>query len=126
MKLKDLLIELNEVGIPQNAGVGSPLIKLVFYDDEKGLNDPRKIKEILRVLERNLKIIRPHYNISHSDIMNSFKYFSATDKLIGNYPRYLFFTTTKRASRIVNMRNCRFKDELEKISKSLEVKQKTV
>jgi hypothetical protein len=119
---------LNELGpIPQNAGIGSPLIKLVFWDDKVGLKDPKKVKEILRVLERNLKIVRPTYNISPSEIMNSFKYFSATDKLIGNYPKNLFFDEkARRGPYSVNMRNCRFDDELLKVSKTLEVKQKTV
>jgi len=123
IKLINLLKEFN---LPQNA-IGSPIIKLVFWDDKNGLKDPKKVKEILRVLERNLKVPRPGYNINPSEIMNSFKYFSATDKLIGNYPKNIFFNEKGRGGPYyVKMRNCRFKDELEKVSKTLEVKQKTV
>ncbi len=125
IRLIDLL---KEFGTATNAGLGSPNIKLVFSDESKGLNDSRKVKEILRVLERNLKIIRPTYDISISDVMNSFKYFPATDKLIGNYPKNIFFNEKARRARnmAVNIKNCRFDDELLKISKTLDVKRKTI
>jgi hypothetical protein len=108
-------------------GLDSPIIKLVFWDEKNGLKDEKKVKEILRVLERNLKIVRPGYKFDPNDIMNSFKYFEVTDKLIGNYPKFIFFSNKARMGRYaVNMNNCRFKDELLKISKTLDVKQKTV
>lgn len=120
----------NQKGINElsNTGLDSPIIKLVFWDEKNGLKDEKKVKEILRVLERNLKIVRPGYKFDPNDIMDSFKYFEATDKLIGNYPKFIFFNQQARRSSTyaVNMNNCRFKDELLKISKTLNVKRKTV
>jgi len=127
ISLIKLLERLPDSGTVFNAGETTPMIKLVFWDGTNGLKDQKKVKEILRVLERNLKIVRPTYKISPKEVMDTFQYYSTTDKLIGNYPKYLFFDSDKKyGTYSVNMKNCRFKSELLKVSKTLEVKQKTV
>lgn len=130
IKLKDIL---NEKLPALVRDTGSPIVKLVFWDEknEDTLKDPKKVKEILRVLERNLnaqKSAKPQYDFSIPQIMNSFTYYKPTNKLIGDYPRYVFFSKNFGGlnKQKVEMDKCRFKDELEKVSKTLEVKQKTV
>ena len=130
IKLKDIL---NEKLPTLVRDTGSPIVKLVFWDEknEDTLKDPKKVKEILRVLERNLnaqKSAKPQYDFSIPEIMNSWTYYKPTNKLIGDYPRYVFFSKNFGGlnKQKVGMDKCRFKDELEKVSKTLEVKQKTV
>ena len=51
----------------------------------------------MKVLERNLKIQQSAgkpYKYSASNIIDDFKYYSETDKLIGNYPKYVFLEKT--------------------------------
>ena len=100
------------------------MVKLVFWDDKKGLKDPKKVKEILRVLERNLNIKKYAFKgINTSEVMSGFKYYPGTDKLIGNYPKHLFLPSNKPRYTI-SMKHCTFNHELEKVSPSLEVKEK--
>lgn len=118
---------VNEFGTKHGYGLDSPMIKLVFWDEKNGLKDEKKIKEILRVLERNLKVLRSgEYNYNTSDIINSFKYFPATSKLIGNFPKNIFLNANARRGGhyAISLRNCRFEDELRKISPTLDVKEK--
>ena len=108
-------------------GENASMIKLVFWDDKEGLKDEKKRKEILRILERNLKVTQAAtnvYKLSTSEIINDFKYYKETDKLIGNYPKYIFFERNKVGK--VSMKNCSFKYELERVSKTLEIKEKTI
>lgn len=122
MKLKSIL----EATTVFKAGTVPVMVKLVFWDEKGGLKDPKKVNEILRVLERNLTMKKSAYkDIDIKSVMDGFKYYSATDKLIGNYPKHVFLPTNKPAAAI-SMKNCNFDHELLKVSKTLEVKQKTV
>lgn len=126
IRLTTLLESLPDSRNVFKRGENPSMIKLVFWDDKEGLRDDRKRKEILRILERNLKAQQNAsnlYKISSSEIMNDFKYYKETDKLIGNYPKYIFFERNKTPK--VSMKNCSFKYELEKVSKTLEIKEKT-
>ncbi len=133
MKLIEILKEaLRNVGANTfPLGEVPPMIKLVFYDEKYGLKDIKKRKEILRVLQRNLKILQSvgkPYKYSASDIISDFKYYPETDKLIGNYPKNVFFRKDQWSSKATNvniMHKCRFESELENVSKMLMVKQKT-
>jgi hypothetical protein len=105
------------------------MIKLVFSDDKNGLQDEKKRNEIFRILERNLKTQQfGKLSYSISDIMNGIKYYPQTDKIVGNFPLHVFIhpTMSKKISHssLMNMEKCRFKDELMKVSKTLEVKKK--
>jgi hypothetical protein len=55
--------------------------------------------------------------------MSGMKYYPSTDKIVGNFPKAVFVEVQKRHS-IISMDTCRFKDELIKVSRTLEVKQK--
>ncbi len=133
MKLLDLIKEKGLKGVaptPFKPGEVPVMIKLVFWDEKNGLKDPKKVNEILRVLERNLIAHKQAYDPSGmnvKEVMNGIKYYPATDKIVGNYPRYVFFVKGKgHRNSTVNMNNCAFKDELDKVSKTIEVKNKTV
>ena len=131
------LIEILKEALPKahslvnKPGEEPPMIKLVFYDEKYGLKDIKKRKEILRVLQRNLKILQSvgkPYKYSAGDIIGDFKYYLETDKLIGNYPKSVFFRKDQPSSKATNtniMNKCRFESELENVSKMLMVKQKT-
>lgn len=122
MKLKSIL----EATTVFKAGTVPVMVKLVFWDEKNGLKDPKKVNEILRVLERNLTVKKSAFKgLNINDVMNGFKYYEATDKLIGNYPKHVFLPTNKPMGAI-SMKNCNFDHELLKVSKTLEVKQKTV
>lgn len=105
------------------------MIKIVIWDEKNGLEDEKKQNEIFRVLERNLKVKQfGKMNYSVPDVMSGIKYYPQTDKIVGNFPKAIFLHPNKvnkigRAS-VLNTDKCRFKDELEKISKTLEIQQK--
>jgi hypothetical protein len=130
MKLLDLLKEKGVPPSPFKPGEVPVMIKLVFWDEENGLKDPKKVNEILRILERNLVSHKQAYEPSGMDVkevMNGIKYYPQTDKIVGNYPRYVFFEKGKSSRNMaVTMHNCAFRNELGKVSKTLEVKKKTV
>ncbi len=122
IKLKDLL----EVESTTSEPV---MIKIVIWDDKTGLKDEKKQKEVLRVLERNLKVKQfGKMDYSVSDIMNGIKYYPLTDKIVGNFPKSVFIHPDKlkkiAQASLLNTDKCRFKDELKRISKSLEIQQK--
>ena len=104
------------------------MIGLVFSDSKGGLKDIKKQKEIFRILERNLKTNQYTLSYSVSNIMNGIKYYPATDKIVGNFPKQVFLHPSylKKVSQasLMNMDKCRFKDELMKVSRTLEVKEK--
>ena len=123
IKLKDIL-ETTHINT-----IEPTMIKLVFSDDKNGLQDEKKRNEIFRILERNLKTQQfGKLSYSISDIMNGIKYYPQTDKIVGNFPLHVFIhpTMSKKISQssLMNMEKCRFKDELMKVSKTLEVKKK--
>jgi hypothetical protein len=127
--LKEALAKAHTPAFKQ--GENSPMIKLVFYDEKYGLKDIKKRKEILRVLDRNLRALQRSgapYKYSNNQIIDAFKYYPETDKLIGDYPKWVFFRGDKAKSVATNtniMDKCRFESELENVSKMLMVKQKT-
>jgi hypothetical protein len=105
------------------------MVKFVFWDDKEGLSDERKRKEIFRILERNLKAHQfGKLSYSVSDIMDGIKYYPQTDKIVGNFPKHVFIHPNKvnkiGYASVLNTDKCRFKDELEKVSKTLEVRNK--
>ena len=120
IKLIDLLTEYKRVGYSSEP----TMIQLVFWDSKGGLKDIKKQKEILRVLQRNLIVQSGRGGIEYSvpTIMSGMKYYPSTDKIVGNFPKAVFVHSKKNS--IINMDTCRFKDELIKVSRTLEVKQK--
>lgn len=122
IKLKDLL------EVTKNTEPEPTMIKLVFSDDELGLKDIRKQNRILDILERNLKVNQKGFTLSVSDIMSGIKYYPQTDKIVGNYPKTIFVSPNyqKKTSQgsLLNLDKCRFKYELQKVSPSIDVKQK--
>ena len=126
--LKEALAKAHTPAFKQ--GENSPMIKLVFWDEKYGLKDIKKRKEILRILDRNLRAQQGGvpYKYSNTQIIGDFKYYPETDKLIGDYPKWVFFRVDKPKSVATNtniMDKCRFESELENVSKMLMVKQKT-
>ena len=121
MKLIDLLTEYKRVGYSSEPII----IQLVFWDSKDGLKDIKKQKEILRILQRNLIVQSGRGGMGYSvpTIMSGMKYYPSTDKIVGNFPKAVFVQVEKRHS-IISMDTCRFKDELIKVSRTLEVKQK--
>ncbi len=121
MKLIDLLTEYKRVGHSSEPII----IQLVFWDSKDGLKDIKKQKEILRILQRNLIVQSGRGGMGYSvpTIMSGIKYYPSTDKIVGNFPKSVFVQVEKRHS-IISMDTCRFKDELIKVSRTLEVKQK--
>jgi hypothetical protein len=123
IKLKDIL-ETSHINT-----IEPTMVKLVFWDDVNGLKDEKKIKEIFRILERNLKAHQfGKLSYSVSDIMNGIKYYPQTDKIVGNFPKHVFINPSKSRQMsqgsVLNMDRCRFKDELMKVSKTLKVQNK--
>jgi hypothetical protein len=105
------------------------MVKFVFWDDTIGLKDERKRKEIFRILERNLKAHQfGKLSYSVSDIMDGIKYYPQTDKIVGNFPKHVFIHPNKvnkiSQKSLLDMDKCRFKDELMKVSKTLQVRNK--
>lgn len=121
IKLIDLLTENKRVGY----SFEPTMIQLVFWDSKAGLKDIKKQKEILRILQRNLIVQSGRGGMEYSvpTIMSGMKYYPSTDKIVGNFPKAVFVEVQKRHT-IISMDTCRFKDELIKVSKTLEVKQK--
>jgi len=121
IKLIDLLTENKRVGF----SFEPTMIQLVFWDSKDGLKDIKKQKEILRILQRNLIVQSGRGGMEYSvpTIMSGMKYYPSTDKIVGNFPKAVFVQVEKRHSTI-SMDTCRFKDELIKVSRTLEVKQK--
>ena len=98
MKLKSIL----EATTVFKAGTVPVMVKLVFWDEKNGLKDPKKVNEILRVLERNLMVKKSGFKgLNINDVMNGFKYYEATDKLIGNYPKHVFLPTNNQWGQLV-------------------------
>jgi hypothetical protein len=123
IKLKDIL-ETSHVNTLEPS-----MVKFVFWDDTIGLKDERKRKEIFRILERNLKAHQfGKLSYSVSDIMDGIKYYPQTDKIVGNFPKHVFIHPNKvnkiSQKSLLNMDKCRFKDELMKVSKTLQVQNK--
>ena len=123
IKLKDIL-ETTHINT-----IEPTMIKLVFSDNKNGLQDEKKRNEIFRILERNLKTQQfGKLSYSISDIMNDIKYYPQTDKIVGNFPLHVFIhpMMSKKVSQgsLLDIDKCRFKDELIKVSKTLEVKKK--
>jgi hypothetical protein len=123
IKLIDLLSEHGPNELPEPV-----MIQLVFWDDTNGLDDIKKRKEILRILERNLKVSQLTLSYSVPEIMNGLKYYPQTDKIVGKFPKQVFLHPNylKKVSQnsLMNMDKCRFKDELMKVSNTLKVKEK--
>jgi len=129
ISLRALLKEVKNKNIKEAAfapGAVPPMVKLVWYDDKHGLKDVKKQKEVLRILERNLRKQQESglYKYSVSDIMNDIKYYPATDKIVGNYPKNVFLDPRWKDSNTIRIDKCRFEHELEQISKTLMVKSK--
>ena len=123
IKLKDIL-EVSHVNTLEPT-----MVKFVFWDDTNDLKDERKRKEIFRILERNLKAHQfGKLSYSVSDIMDGIKYYPQTDKIVGNFPKHVFIHPNKvnkiSQKSLLNMDKCRFKDELMKVSKTLQVQNK--
>lgn len=123
IKLIDLLSEHGPNELPEPV-----MIQLVFWDDTNGLKDIKKQKEIFRILERNLKNSQFTLSYSIPHIMNGMKYYPSTDKIVGIFPKQVFLHPNylKKVGQgsVMNMDKCRFKDELMKVSRTLEVKEK--
>jgi hypothetical protein len=123
IKLIDLLFEHGPNGLPEPV-----MIQLVFWDSKNGLKDIKKQKEIFRILERNLKASQYTLSYSIPNIMNGIKYYPSTDKIVGLFPKSIFlhpnYLNKIGKNSLMNMDKCRFKDELMKVSRTLEVKQK--
>lgn len=123
IKLIDLLSEHGPNELPEPV-----MIQLVFWDSKSGLKNIRKQKEIFRILERNLKNNQFTLSYSIPHIMNSMKYYPSTDKIVGIFPKQVFlhpnYLKKVGQSSVMNMEKCRFKDELMKVSNTLEVKDK--
>lgn len=105
------------------------MIKIVISDEKGGLEDEKKQKEIFRVLERNLKVKQyGKMDYSVQDVMDGIKYYPQTDKIVGNFPKAVFLHPNKLnkigKGTVLNTDKCRFKDELQKVSKTLEIQQK--
>lgn len=121
------LIDLLEVTV--NKEDEPVMIKIVISDDSGSLEDEKKRNEVFRILERNLKaqqIGRVKYSVS--EIMNDIKYYPQTGKIVGNFPKSVFLHPNKLSKisqkSVLNTDKCRFKDELMKVSKTLEINQK--
>lgn len=122
------LVDLLEVTISKQQD--PVMIKIVISDNnDNTLQDEKKRNEVFRVLERNLKT-QQFGKLSYSvqDIMDGIKYYPQTNKIVGNFPKSVFVHPGK-AYKInyhstLNTDKCRFKDELQKISKTLEINQK--
>lgn len=123
IKLKDLL----EVTVHRE---DEPvMIKIVISDESGSLEDEKKRNEVFRILERNLKIQQSgRIKYSVSDIMDDIKYYPQTGKIVGNFPKSVFVHPGKAYKinyhSVLNTDKCRFKDELQKVSKTLEINQK--
>ena len=107
-------------------GKESPLIKLVWSSKSEVFKDEDKRKQFLRVIERNLKNGKAYigYDYDVNKILDGIQYYPATDKFVGNLPLSIFFKGTYSQGSAVSIDRCRFKDELMKISKDIEVKRK--
>ena len=121
------LIDLLEVTV--NREDEPVMIKIVISDDSGSLEDEKKRNEVFRILERNLKIQQSgRIKYSVSDIMDGIKYYPQTGKIVGNFPKSVFVHPGKAYKinyhSVLNTDKCRFKDELQKVSKTLEINQK--
>lgn len=123
IRLINLLKEHTPNNLPEPV-----MINLVFWDSKNGLQDEKKRKEIFRILERNLKMNQFTLSYSVPEIMNGLKYYPQTDKIVGKYPKQVFlhpnYLTKVSQNSVMNMDKCRFKDELMKVSRTLDIKQK--
>ena len=122
IKLIDILNEAPLFGM----GKESPVLKLVWSSKSGVFKDETKRKEFLRVIERNLKMGKSTigYDYDINTILDNIQYYPATDKFVGNLPVSIFFKGIHSINNAVNIDRCRFKDELMKISKDIEVKRK--
>ena len=142
IKLKDLISEkykqlLNIVSetkqvLEEDAGVfkkgEAPVMeKFVFWDEKSGLKDPKKRQAILDVLKNAISKSFTHNELNPNSVIDGLKYYEATDKIVGNYPRWAFIDGVRYKGRYaVTMDRAKqdTKYKLQKISKTLQVKTK--
>jgi hypothetical protein len=96
----------------------------IVISDINGLHDINKRNQILKTIKNSIEKKRIAYDYDSTELnipkmMDSFKYYPVTDKIIGIVPRFLF----KRGYKI-NLSNSLIKVDLEKISKTIEIKEK--
>jgi hypothetical protein len=128
IKLINILNEASPALFPR--GVESPMLKLVWWDNSGSFKDPEVREKFMKVIETELKKSKQRvgYDYDVNKILSGIQYYPATDKFVGNMPINVFYNQTAgkvyTTTSAVNIDRCRFKNELMKISKDIEVKRK--
>ena len=105
-------------------GETPPMWNVVISADNDELDDVKKRKEVLRLINRKLKAQAVSSDMDFSvlnpdKIIDNIKYYPATKKLIGQLPKFLF-----KVGNIPSMKTAKFAYEVSRIIPSIEIKQK--
>lgn len=104
-------------------GVEPPLFKIVVSDEKgDGFKDPKKRNAFFLTIERELKRKKMSNEMPWLEIdrfMDGLKYYPATDKIVGNLPKFMF-----KAGYVPSLKNLKLSKEIGEISSTIEIKQK--
>ena len=102
-------------------GVEPPLFKVVISDEKNGgFKNSKKRADLFLAIERDLRTRKssmPHLEVDR--FMDGLKYYPATDKIVGNLPKFMF-----KNGNIPSLKNIKISKEISDISSTIEIKQK--
>jgi hypothetical protein len=103
--------------------LGPSLVKIVISDEKNGgFHDAKKRNELFSLIKNELITPNSIFKINSLEIekiMDGLQYYPATNKIVGNLPKFMFKT-----GNIPSMKSIKISKEIYKISPTIEIKQK--
>jgi hypothetical protein len=137
ISLEKILKELNNVTDTSSGAVkigsnnpsalarvlGPQFLKIVISDENGGgFSDSQKRNELFSLIKSELVTPNSIFKFNSSEIqkiMDELKYYPATNKIVGNLPKFMFKT-----GNIPSMKSIKISKEIYNISPTIEIKQK--
>ena len=94
----------------------------IVISDANGLDNIKKRNQILKTIKTSIEKKGRAYDYNYKELdiesmIDSFKYYPKTDKMIGIVPKFLF-------KGVPSMKTFKYAYEIQKISSTIEIKQK--